>query len=150
MSHSCPIVKQLHAKLSRIHPIYQFYRSSRFSCPTLEVKLTHFKVRILKYSNHKCSHAVFAHKQFICESLLQRYYYETLQKDAKESTPKDDCITNVGASSSKGWLLWLVDTLTGFVVLILISGFPHAKANIKPKTGTHKVMVYHGDILTCR
>ena len=33
-----------------------------FPAPTLEVKLTHFKVRILKYSNHKCSHAVFAHK----------------------------------------------------------------------------------------
>lgn len=58
------------------------------------------------------------------------------------------------ASSSSGWwLLWLVDTLTGFVVLILTYAFPRANTTIKQKredTKTYEVTVCHGDILTCQ
>lgn len=58
------------------------------------------------------------------------------------------------ASSSSGWwLLWLVDTLTGFVVLILTYAFSRANTTIKQKredTKTYEVTVCHGDILTCQ
>ena len=109
--------------------------------------------------NHNCSYAVFAHEQILCESLPQRYYYGTLQKDSnEESTPKDDCITNVKQRSKlKQWMMtsrvgWYPHRFCRPHPGLCVSACKH---NCQTKTGTHKVIwievtVCQGDILICQ